>query len=91
MEPESFQAYVALLLTPGGSVNYRPNNPNIKSILKYFSLTEPWWVIFQFSILNEELLLLMDLANRHSENMELLEIIFATMVNLQTLFRSKEF
>ena len=33
----------------------------------------------------------MDLANRHSGNMELLEIIYAKMVNLQTLFRSYEF
>ena len=94
LEPKSFQTYVANSYsssTPEGNVNYRPNNPNIKSILKYFSSTDPLVGIFQFSILNkEELLLLMDLANGHSGNTELVEIIYAKMVNLQTLFRSYE-
>ena len=95
LEPKSFQTYVANSYsssTPEGNVNYRPNNPNIKSILKYFSSTEALVGIFQYSILNEEkLLLLMDLANGHSGNTELVEIIYAKMVNLQTLFRSYDF
>ena len=80
LEPKSFQTYVANSYsssTPEGNVNYRPNNPNIKSILKYFSSTEPLLGIFQFSIFNEEeLLLLMDLANDHSGNTELVQIIY---------------
>ena len=66
LDPGAFQEYISnsyATCTNANTIIYRPNNPNISSILKYLSSLEPISGMFQFSILNgEELGFVVDLA-----------------------------
>ena len=94
LEAKSFHAYVgnsySSLTTEGDNI-YRPYNPQLKSMLKYLSSTEPLAGIFQFPVLSEEeRIFVMDLASGQPGEVNRIELLYAKMANLETLFTSYE-
>ena len=94
LDPGAFQEYISnsyATCTNANTIIYRPNNPNISSILKNLSSLEPISGMFQFSILNgEELGIVVDLATGIPSTAERIDILYKKMVNFKPLFQSYE-
>ena len=94
LDPGAFQEYISnsyATCTNANTIIYRPNNPNISSILKYLSSLEPISGMFQFSILNgEEIGSVVDLATGFPSTAKRIDILYKKMVNFKPLFQSYE-